>query len=343
MFYNTHVMFDKNYTYIVTGASGYVGNCIAKKLMEQGLDVIGLVRNKEKVEKVFKGNYPTLVYGDIRDKECVEKLFIGDKPFIIFHTAALISIGEEKEKELYDVNVNGTINMLESAKNHNTHKFFHISSSEAIPENIKLNKDISNYIPNPKKVRKGYNRTKSQADVEVLRYFKEYGLDVNILIISGVLGPGDYSLSHMSQLMIDYAKGNLPASIKGGYNDFDIRDFIYVLDNIISNSKKGETYLFANREDEINEVLSYVGEYKNLKPLMTLPIWLAYVGLPFLHLGQLLTGKRPLYTASSLASIQADVDYDISKVKEQFSYHPRSLKETVIDHFKFLEDEGYLS
>lgn len=335
-------MFNKDYTYIVTGATGYVGNCLCKKLLEEGLDVIGLVRNEDKVKKVFKDNCPYLVYGDIRDKEVVSKLFIGEKPFVIFHTAALVSIGEESIEELYDVNVNGTKIILEEAKKHNTKKFFQISSSEAIPENIKLDAELSNYIPTPEHVRKGYNRTKSQADVEVLKAYNEDGLDVSILIIAGVLGPGDYTITHMTQLMIDYAKGNLPASINGGYNDFDIRDITDVLDNIIEKARPGEAYLFANRPDKINEVLGYVGEYKKLKPLTTLPIWLAYVGLPFLYLGQLFSGKRPLYTASSLASLQADVNWDLAKVKREFNYSPRDLKDTVLDHFKFLEKEGLI-
>ena len=337
-------MFDSNKTYIVTGATGYVGNCIVKKLLAANLDVVGLVRNEEKVKKVFKDDKRIkLVYGDIRDENVIKQLFVGEKEFVVFHTAALISIGEESEEELYDVNVNGTIKMLEEAKNHPNTKFFQISSSEAIPEDIKLDRCLSNYVPNPDEVRRGYNRTKSQADVAALYYMKKYDLDVSIIILAGVLGPGDYSTSHMTQLMIDYIKGNLPASINGGYNDFDIRDFTDVLDNIINKARKGEAYLFAARPDKINEVLGYVAEYKNLKPLMTLPIWLAYIGLPFLYLGQVFTGKRPLYTASSLASLQADVSWDLAKVEEEFNYKTRDLKETVIDHIKFLEKEGFIS
>lgn len=334
-------MFEKDYTYIVTGATGYVGNCIVKKLLDNDLDVIALVRNEDKVKKVFKDKCPYLVYGDIRDKDIVERLFVGNKPFIIFHAAALVAIGEATVEQLIDVNVNGTINILEEALKHNTKKFFQISSSEAIPENIKLNASLSNYIPSPDYVRKGYNRSKSMADEKVLSYANK-GLDVSILILAGVLGPGDYSITHMSQMMIDYAKGDLPASIKGGYNDFDIRDFVDVLDNIIAKAKNKEAYLFANRPDEINEVLSYVAEYKNLKPLKTLPLWLAYVGLPFLFLGQLISGKRPLYTASSLASLRADTSWSIDKVKQEFNYSPRDLKETVIDHYQFLEENDLI-
>ena len=76
---------EQNYTYIVTGCTGYVGNVITKKLMESGHKVIGLARSKEKVKKVFKDNPPSsIIYGDIRNKDDLDKLFIGKGPFIVF-------------------------------------------------------------------------------------------------------------------------------------------------------------------------------------------------------------------------------------------------------------------
>ena len=329
---------NKNYTYIITGCTGYVGNMLTKKLMDLGYDVIGLARSKEKVERVFKENKPTIIYGDIRNKEDLERLFIGDKPFIIIHTVAYVSIGEGDMKELYDVTVGGTQNMIDVSLKHNVYKFLHISSSEAIPHKLKLNKDLSNYIPTPNKTRKGYNRAKSEADVAILKAVKENNLNAALLLLAGVLGPGDYSNTHMTQVIIDYINGNLPASVNGGYNDFDIRDVTDCLDSIISNSRKGEAYIFANKPDKINEVIKYVSDMTGRKMLPTLPMWIAYVGLPFLWIWSKLSKQRPLYTSSSLASLKADTNFPLDKVKKEFNYSPRPLKETVEDHVKFLID-----
>ncbi len=332
----------KDLTYIVTGCTGYVGNVITKKLLDEGCNVIGLARNKEKVNRVFKEKTPTIIYGDIRNKEDLEKLFIGNGPFVIFHTVAYVSIGEGNMKELYDVTVGGTKNMIEVSLNHDIHKFFHISSTEAIPHNLKLNSDLSNYIPNPSLTRKGYNRAKSTADVVVLDAVKNKKLPASLILLAGVLGPGDYSNTHMTQVMIDFINKKLPASINGGYNDFDIRDVADVLPNVIESAKVGESYLFANKPDKINEVLKYVGDMTNRKIPPTLPMWIAYVGLPFLWIGAKLTRKRPLYTLSSLASLKADTDFPLDKVINEFGYKPRPLKETVEDHIKFLQYEGII-
>lgn len=333
----------KDFNYIVTGSTGYVGNNIVKRLLDDNLKVVGLIRSEEKAERVFKNKKPIFVKGDIRDKKTIDELFsYADENTIVIHTAAEISIGEIDVSILNSVNVEGTRAICKACIEHHVFKLLHISSSEAIPEGLKLLPDLSNYVPNPKKVRKGYNRSKSIADSVVLDYVKQYNLNASILLIAGVLGPGDYSLSHMSQMFIDFIKGNLPASINGGYNDFDIRDLTDVLPNIVDKSKKGEAYLFANRPDKINELLGYIALKTKAKIPFTCPIWLAYVGLPFLWTISKIKKQRPLYTSSALASLKADVDYPLDKVKEQFGYTTRSLKETVDDHIDFLYKEGFI-
>lgn len=331
---------DKNLTYIVTGCTGYVGNVLTKKLMAEGCTVWGLARSENKAKRVFGDNLPNLVYGDITCPADVEKLFQGDKPFVVIHTVAKVTIGEGDKKELFDVTVGGTQNVLNACKKRDVKKFLHISSTEALPKNFELNSDLSNYVPDPKKAKMAYSKAKSMADVAVLKAVKEHNLNASLILLAGVLGPGDYSNSHMTQMMIDYINGKLPASIKGGYNDFDIRDVADVLPQIVEKAKKGESYVFAHEPDEINTILSYIAEYTGRKKLITLPIWLAYVGLPFLSLASKISGKRPLYTASALASLSEKANFPIEKSVKEFGYNPRPLKQTVIDHVKFLVENG---
>ena len=111
---------------------------------------------------------------------------------------------------------------------------------------------------------------------------------------------------------------------------------------MVGKAKIGESYLFANKPDKINEVLLYVANLYGRKIPPTLPMWIAYVGLPFLWVWSKLTKKRPLYTLSSLASLKADTNFPLDKVKNEFGYNPRPLKETVEDHIKFLKDNGMI-
>lgn len=326
--------------YVVTGCTGYVGNVLTKKLLSENLRVVGLARSEEKVKRVFGNHSPETVYGDVRNPKDVAKLFTDDNAeYVVIHTVAYVTIGEGSKNDLVDITVGGTRNVVEESLKHKVRKFLQISSSEAVPKGVKLNEELTNYRPWENK-KGGYSSAKSRADEIVLNAVKDMGLNASLLLLAGVLGPGDYSNSHMTQVMCDFVAGKLPASINGGYNDFDIRDVADVLPAIIANSRKGESYIFANKPDKINDILSIVAEKYGKKVPPTLPMWVAYVGLPFLSVWSKICGKRPLYTRAALASLKEDADFPIAKAQREFGYSPRPLRKTVIDHVEFLESIG---
>ncbi len=329
----------KNCTYIVTGCTGFVGNVLTKKLLNEGCDVVGLARSERKAETVFGAKKPRLIYGDVTNFETVAALFNGDGPFIVIHTVAKVTIGEGSEKELYDVTVGGTRNVIDACCTHNA-KLLHISSTEALPRGVSLKEDLSNYRPDPLRSRKGYPRVKAEADAEVFRAVRERGLDASVLLFASVIGPGDYGNGHMAQMFIDFLEGRLPASVRAGYNDFDIRDVANVLPAIVERAAKGESYIFANRPDRIDEILGYAAEHTGKKPLPALPLWTAYLGLPFLYLYAKLRRKRPLYTRAALAALRENTDFPLRKTKETFGFSPRPLRQTVADEIDFLIQTG---
>lgn len=331
---------DKSCTYIVTGCTGFVGNVLTKKLLEEGFVVKGLARSPRKAEQVFQDKKPEFVFGNISDETDVEALFRGNGPFVVIHTVAKVTIGEGSQKELQDVTVKGTENIVRACCRHNVLKFIHISSTEAIPKGLVLKEDISNYVPDPARSRKGYPRAKAEADAIVLRAVKEHGLNASILLFASVIGPGDYGNGHMSQMFIDFLEGKLPASVRGGYNDFDIRDVADVLPAILDRAAPGESYIFANRPDRIDEILNIAADHVGKKHLPALPLWCAYLGLPFLGLWAKLRKKRPLYTAAALAAIREKTDFPISKTKETFGFSPRPLSQTITDQLDFLIRTG---
>ncbi len=331
----------QEYTYIVTGCTGYVGNVFTKKLLADGCKVIGFARSEKKAERVFGENKPQMVYGDITKKEDVERLFAkANENVVVVHTVAKVSIGEASEQELQSVTVDGTKRVVEACLAKKVRKLLHISSTEALPKNVQIKPDLSNYIPDPKNAKKGYAKAKSMADEIVYTAAKEKGLDASILMFASVLGPGDYGKSHMSQMFIDYIEGRLPASIKGGYNDFDIRDVAEVLPAIVEKARAGEAYIFAHQPNTINDSLYVIADKLGKKKLVSLPLWLAYLGAPFLSLAAKIRGKRPLYTAAALSTLKEKADFPIDKAKEEFGYAPRPLAETVRDHVDFMIAEG---
>ncbi len=329
----------RDYTYIVTGATGYVGGVFTKKLLQENCKVIGFARSESKAKRVFGDNMPEMVYGDITKTEDVERLFANaDGNYVVIHTVAKVSIGEASKTELMSVTVEGTKNVVSQCVKAGVKKLVHISSTEALPRKVELDENLTGYMPEPEKTRKGYGRTKALADKIVLDASNI--LNVSILMFASVLGPGDYTNGHMQQMFIDYINGKLPASIKGGYNDFDIRDVADVLPQIVEKSRSGECYIFAHKPNTINDSLHVIAEKLGRKKLITLPIWIAYLGVPIFALMSKISGKRPLYTSSALATLKEDADFSIEKAKNEFGYNPRPLSETVSDQVDFLIEQG---
>ncbi len=327
---------DKNCTYIVTGATGFVGNVFVKKLLKEGCNVVGFARSPKKVERVFPDEKPQFVYGDITNKEDVEKLFAGGGEFVVLHTAAQITIGEGDQKLAERVTVEGARNVVEACCKFSVKKLIHISSSEVLPDAIDPNCELNDYQPDPTNMKAGYARFKTEADKIVLDAVKERGLNASLCMLACVLGAGDYGMGHMSQLIADFAGGKLPASIKGGYNVFDIRDVADVLPAIIKKSKAGESYLFCNETYRINDILGAVSAVTGRKLPVTLPIWVAYLGLPFLSVYFKIKKKRPLYTATALRTVKRNPTLSYQKAQREFGYAPRPMEDTVADHLNFL-------
>ena len=119
-----------NRLFIITGVGGHVGNNIARLLLERGEQVRGLARENEDVTMLY-GTGVSIVRGDVRRPETMEPLFYGvapDTDVILIHTAGLINIGSYHLKQVEEVNVGGTRNVIALCREHSVKKLVYISS-----------------------------------------------------------------------------------------------------------------------------------------------------------------------------------------------------------------------
>ena len=329
-------------TYLITGITGYVGNIVAKKLIEQKKKVIGFARSEEKAKQVFGNLFfdMEIYYGDTRDKNTLEKAFIDRKDsLIVIHTAAIVSIQSKKiDKDMYEVNVQGTQNVIDLCLKYQVKRMVYVSSVHAIPLKKKKQemKEVSSFDPNL--VYGGYAKTKAISSQLVLDAVKKQGLDAIIVHPSGILGPGDYSNTHLTQVINDFLKNKLPASVNGGYNFVDVRD---VADGILQGvelGKKGECYLLTGKYHSVTEILDIVADLKQKKRIRTLPMGIAYFGLPFLWILFKIRRKRPLYTKYSLDTLKSNGNFSCTKAEKELHYHSREFFETIKDQVAFMEN-----
>lgn len=324
--------------YLVTGAAGHLGNTVVKKLIENGKKVRALVLLNDKFADQLDKKVDVYV-GNVCDKKTLESFFTVEKgtDIIVIHCAGIVSIGSAFKQIVYDVNVNGTKNVVDMCRSHNVKKLIYVSSVHSIPvlEKDKVIKEIIKF--DSKKVEGLYAKTKSEATSIVLNATKK-GLNASVVQPSGIVGPYDYGSGHMTQLFIDYYKGRIPAGIFGGYDFVDVRDVAAGIISCISKGKSGECYILSNRYYSVSEILNIFHNISGKKKIkIFFPMWVAKIFAPISELYCKIVHKTPLYTAYSLYTLTSNSDFSHEKADKELNYITRPFENTVADTFEWLK------
>ncbi len=315
--------------YIITGACGHLGNTIIRKLVNRDMEIRGLILPHEKAQ-----TFPGVTYykGDVRNTATLKPVFenCGGRDVYVIHTAGIVDISENVSPMLYDVNVNGTKNIISVCKEYGVKRLVYVSSVHAIPEGDHNRVIREAHAFSSEKVEGGYAKTKAEATQAVLDAVKT-GLDAVIVHPSGILGPYDKSGNHLVQVVSNYITGKLPACVNGGYDFVDVRD---VADGCICALEKGESgecYILSNRHYEMKDVLKMVKIIHGGKYLPVLPMWIAKASVPFMQLYARRKKERPLYTAYSLYTLKSNDKFSHDKATSELGYKPRDLYQTIKD------------
>ena len=329
--------------YIVTGANGFLGNNIVRKLLEKNVEVRCLILPEDN-GKALEGLNCKIYRGDVTKKETLEDIFNVDPETMLYviHCAAIVYIKSKYNPKVIEVNYNGTKNIVDKVLEKNA-KMVYVSSVHAITEKPNGEKitEITDFDEN--KVTGLYAKSKARTAKMVLEEVKNNGLNACIVHPSGIIGPNDYSDTHLTQLILDIANGSLRACVKGGYDFVDVRD---VADGVISackNGKKGECYILSNRYVDVKELVDLISKAAGVKKIKTiLPMWIAKVTAPLSELYYKIRKEPPLYTKYSLYTLTSNSNFSNEKAKKELGYKNRSMEETITDTVKWLKENNII-
>lgn len=182
---------------LITGGAGFIGSACAKKLMDRG-DRVVLIDNfndyydpslkEARIKKFLKGYKFKLYRGDIRDQKLVEKIFKKEKIDKVIHLAALAGVRNSlKDPRSYmDVNIVGSINLLEASVKYKIQNFVFASSSSVYGNNKKMPFSESDPVDTPISP---YAASKKADELIAHVYNHIYGLNVTALRFFTVYGP----------------------------------------------------------------------------------------------------------------------------------------------------------
>lgn len=232
--------------FIITGADGFLGNNIVRKLEGDRENEIRALILPDSDGASLAGLNCKIYRGDVTKPQTLNEIFDlpKDGNNYVIHCAAIVYIKSKYNPKMQEVNVNGTMNVAKKALETGA-KMVYVSSVHAITE--KPDGEVMTEIDKfePDKVSGQYAKTKAETANKILDMVRSDGLDACIVHPSGLLGPNDYGSSHLTQLVIDCVNGKLVAGVKGGYDFADVRD---VADGIISACYNGGTMLHTFKQ-----------------------------------------------------------------------------------------------
>lgn len=180
---------------LVTGGTGFLGSYIIKLLIEKGYAVRAIKRATGKLPAYISPailNKVEWVEGDILDVMSLEEAMEGIDTVI--HAAAIVSFQHKERKDMYQVNVEGTANVVNIAMEKNARRLVYISSVAALGRTANGGHVNEEKKWEESKVNTHYAKSKNKAELEVWRAIGE-GLNAVILNPSTILGYGDWNTS----------------------------------------------------------------------------------------------------------------------------------------------------
>ena len=230
---------------LVTGADGFIGSHLCEKLVKQGHDVKAFVYYNsfnsygwiDFVDKKIKDKLK-IFSGDIRDENLVRKAAKGSE--IIIHLAALIGIpySYNSPKSYIETNVQGTLNILQSAKDYGIKKVIHTSTSEVY--------GTAKYIPidenHPVDGQSPYSASKIAADHLAISFYKSFGTPVSIIRPFNTYGPRQSARAIIPTIILQMINGNKEISLGSVKTT---RDFSFIDDTV-------DAYMAAIKATDVN-------------------------------------------------------------------------------------------
>jgi dihydroflavonol-4-reductase len=324
--------------WLVTGATGHIGNVLVRKLLERGEKVRVLILPGESCESI-QGLNVEATEGDVLNLDSLFTSFHGVRG--VFHLAGVISILPGQNSLVERVNVEGTRNVLHVAMETGIQKLVYTSSIHAIKrvEDGVIDESLPYDAENPYGA---YDRSKAQATLDVQQAALS-GLEAVIACPTGVIGPYDFRGSMMGHVIRTAAEKKPTLYVDGAYDFVDVRDVADGLIAAAERGKRGESYILSGQRISVRYLLETVREitgegFMLLKMPFELARWAAQFTPHYYHA----TKTSPRFTPYSLEVLQSNSNISHAKATRELGYQPRSLYESIRDTVKwFLQTKAF--
>lgn len=324
---------------LVTGATGFVGAAVARALIREGWQVRALARRGSDRRNVQHLQLE-VVEGDLADRASLDRAL--GQCQALFHVAADYRLGAFDPQQLYQTNVEGTRNILESSRQAGVQRVVYTSSVATVgiprdgsPGNEDTPVSVADMIGH-------YKRSKFLAE-QVVRQAAVGGMPVVIVNPSTPIGPGDVKPTPTGQMVLDAAAGRMPAYVDTGLNIVHVDDVAAGHLLAFHRGRPGERYILGGQDLTLRQILTEIAGLVGRKPpTIRLPTG---VVLPIAYVAEAiarLTGRPGRITVESVRMARKRMFFSSEKAKRELGYEWRPPTAALSDAIAWLREQGLL-
>ncbi len=328
-------------TCLVTGATGFVGSAVARALLDRGESLRVLVRPRSD-RRNLEGLALEVVEGDLRDRASLERACRGCRA--LFHVAADYRLWVPRPGEMYRANVDGTRALMEAAGAAGLGRIVYTSSVATLgiargggPSDENTPVSLADMIGH-------YKRSKYLAEEEVRRLVAQAGLPAVIVNPSTPVGPRDIRPTPTGRVIVEAAKGRIPAYVDTGLNVVHVEDVAAGHLLAFDRGTAGERYVLGGQNMALGEILAVIARLRGRRPpRLRLPhglvLPLAYAAEAWARLAR---GGEPFVTVDGLRMSRKRMFFSSAKAEAQLGYRARPAEAALADAVAWFREAGYL-
>ena len=325
---------------IVTGATGHIGNVLVRELLAAGKSVRALVLPTDDT-RPLDGLDVEITHGDITEPESLKAAFKGAD--IVFHLAGIVTIMPGMTSVLERVNIGGMRNVIAACRACGVRRLVYTSSIHAVAEPPHGTVIDESQPFSPDHVLGDYARSKARATLLLLDEVKKGGLDAVICCPTGVIGPWDYGISNIGQLIIDFASGQLKSYVSGAYDFVDVRDVARGLILAAEKGQSGRHYILSGAQVQVPELMKELA--RNIgypAPTYRIPAVIARAAGVLASVYYRLLHRKPVFTAYSIDVLRSNSLVSSARAREELGFTSMPWQESIRDHVAWFRSQDML-
>jgi dihydroflavonol-4-reductase len=318
-------------TVLITGATGQVGNAIARRLAADAVQVRALVRSPERARVLPEGVEP--VFGDVTDAASVRAAL--DGVATVYHSAGIPEQWRKDTSEFARVNVEGTRNVADAALAAGVERFVYTSTDDVLvgPPGVTFDESVVNPEPGVTP----YQRSKQEADRIVVAAL-DRGLPAVFLHPAGLYGPAPFLVKGLNDLLLQLAKNKTPAVLPGGMAVAYSEDVADGHIRAAAQAPVGARYLLTEGFHTLTEIAQTVARAEpRAKVPRVMPLGVARAVSTVGEGVARLTGKPPMIARSVLQFLERGSRPSSARAQAELGWTPTPFDAGVaqtLDHFR---------